>query len=145
LASAGLAGPAAAFVFTPPSTGFSATGGVTLTKPSGESINCTLMVKGNTTAVGKARITGVSFLPGVKACANTAGPGTPWPAVATAANKGKIMKVQVIGAFTGNCGPSVVPIAVNAAGVWSFANAPLSGGCIISGALPTSPRITVIP
>ena len=139
-----LAGPARAFTFAPKSAGFTATGSVVIAKPTGQ-INCGMTAKGFTTAIGTAKITAASFTPGVAACANTAAQGLPWPAKAVGAGKGKIAHVSLIGAFTGACGPAVVPITVSGAGVWAFSNASLPGGCKISGSLHTTPHITVVP
>jgi len=144
LASVALAGPAAAFSFTPKSTSFTAAGPLTIAKPGG-AIHCSVNAKGAVDSFGKAKLTSLIFTGGDAACFNTAAQSLPWPALATAAGKGKITHVVLIGAFTGTCGPGVVHIAVSGAGVWSFANQALSGGCILTGHLSTSPPITVVP
>ena len=96
LTSMSLVAPASAFTFAPKSVGFTAVGPVVLAKPTGQ-INCTMSAKGVTTAIGTAKITSVSFIPGVAACANTAAQGLPWPAKATGAGVGKIFHVELIG------------------------------------------------
>jgi len=144
LVSMSLAGPAAAFSFAPKSTSFTAAGPVTIAKPAGQ-IHCTVNAKGVVGPLGKAKLTSVAISGGDAACFNTAAQHLPWPAVATGAGAGKISHVVLIGAFTGTCGPGVVHITVSGAGLWSFSNAALPGGCVLTGMLATSPPITVVP
>ncbi len=64
--------------------------------------------------------------------------------MAVTAGTAKINSVSLITPF-GNVGPAVVKVKINAAGLWTIANATLPPGYVLNAALPTAPAVTIIP
>jgi hypothetical protein len=140
----GAAPGAAAFKLAPPSVGFSGSGAITITTPSGGAYKCKLALHGATNAIGVGRITSAHFIPGPAACANTAASGLPWKAVAVTAATAKILNMGVITPF-GNCGLATVPVAISGGGVWTI-NHPLPPACLnVSASFATAPPIKIVP
>lgn len=133
--------PAAAYHLIPESTDFTGTGKTSATK-SGITLSCKANLTGSIDANGVGSVTGGSFS-GDLGCSSVGLSGLPWKATAKKATTGTIFAV----AFTspiGNCGPSDLPVKVKN-GVISFKNAPLAGGCTISGKIKTKPKVSIVP
>jgi len=132
----------ATFRLTPVSTNFSAAGATTLNK-SGVTLNCTANFTGATDANGGGAVTAATFTGG-SICTSLAAQGFPWAVTANSLTQVTIQNVTV-NSLAGACGPSAVVAAYdNAAGTLTFNNAPLAGGCTVTGTLTTSPKLTIV-
>ena len=145
LASAGLislAGiaPAAAFHLTPENSSFSGKGWTSATK-NGVSLKCKAKFQGNVDASGVGHITSGTFS-GQIGC-NTVGlQNLPWDGTAVS---GKAINIDNV-TFTspiGNCGPGTITVKL-ASGVIKFNAVPLTGGCMVSGKITTSPTLAIV-
>ena len=146
LGSAAAFGPtdsASASSFSPTSTKFTATGATVLMK-AGYSISCTAKLRGDIDKLGKAKIESASFT-GSTACADSTTGGLPWRFAATSTDRGTIIGVTLTPGPLGVCGPGKIPITLILSGTISFYDAPLGGGCAMSGSLKTTPPITIGP
>ena len=131
--------PAAAFHFIPVSTAFTASGTVGFAQGTVE-YACTLDAEGKTRARGKVKITKFT-LTGNSNCSATKAIDLPWTIKATGSSGAKIKRLGFTGPV-GECGPGPGAIQVDGAGNWSF-DIILPPACIFSGALATSPAITI--
>jgi hypothetical protein len=132
--------PAAAFHFIPVGTAFTATGTVGFAQGIVGYV-CTLNANGKTGALGKVKITKVKLTGSDSNCAATKAIHLPWTIKATGPSGGKIKTLGFNGPV-GECGPSPGAIQVDGSGNWSF-DLLLQPTCIVSGAVATSPAITI--
>jgi len=133
--------PAAAYHLIPENTSFKGTGNTSATK-SGITLACKANLQGSIDANGVGSVTGGSFT-GDLGCTSVGLTGLPWKAVAKKAAKGLISGVTFTSPI-GNCGPRDLPVKVKN-GVISFTDAPLAGGCTISGKIKTNPTVSIVP
>jgi len=116
---------------------------VTITTPNGPQA-CTLTSEGVTTGEGVAEFINASLTGGSDVCFTTFFAGAPYAVTPTGLRRGKIQRVATTGSI-GSCGPGTLRFSVNKTGVWTVDPTSLAGGCTISAALATSPRITIAP
>ncbi|WP_394828109.1 hypothetical protein [Pendulispora albinea] len=130
------------FRLDPPSTNFTATGAMKLTKGL-VTADCTATFTGSTDANGNGSVSEATFSGGLL-CGNLTATGFPWAVTPTSLTNGTFDNVTV-NTSLGPCGPSNVPATYdNANGTITFTNATLSGGCTVSGTLTTTPKVTVV-
>ena len=124
---------------------FSATGPMVLSK-AGIDLACTAVFAGNVTTTGDVQITSVAFngnamCGGIKA---TASPSAPWTGHADTPTQITLNNVGVKTPRGEQCGPSAATATINDNGtesVISFHHSAITGGCVVSGALVTTPYL----
>ena len=143
LMSLGIVGttPALAYHLIPESATFDGTGKTSATK-SGVTLPCTADLQGSVDSKGRGSVTGGSFS-GQVGCSSVGLLGTPWKALAKTATTAVISNVEFSSPI-GNCGPGNLKVKVKN-GKITFKNAPLPGGCTISGTIKTSPTLSIVP
>lgn len=140
LMSFGTVDTAFAYHLTPESTNFTGTGKTTATK-NGITLNCNASLKGNVDSQGVGHITSGSFS-GNLGCSSVGLQNLPWKSTAVALSKIVIAGVEFTSPI-GNCGPGNLKVTLKA-GVVSFSNLPLKGGCTVGGSLKTSPTLKIV-
>lgn len=132
--------PAFAWHLVPESTDFTGAGNTSATK-SGITLKCSASLTGDTDSSGVGYITGGSFT-GQIGCTSVALENLPWTSTAVSAKDVDIDNVTFSSPI-GDCGPSTLVVKLSKAGVFTWKNAALAGGCKISGTITTSPKITI--
>ena len=138
--SFGIATPAFAWHLSPESTNFTGKGTTSATK-NGITLKCTANFTGNVNSTGIGYVTGGTFT-GAIGCSSVTLQNLPWKSTAVSATKVKIANVTFSSPI-GNCGPGTVPTTLKS-GVVRFKGVSLSGGCVVSGSLTTSPTLSIV-
>jgi hypothetical protein len=141
LMSLGIVGPAAAYHLVPENTSFTGNGTTSATK-NGVMLKCKAKFQGHVDSSGIGFVDSGSFT-GQLGCTAVGLTNLPWKSVAKSATKVNIANVTFSSPI-GDCGPGTVTTKV-ADGVIKFANAPLAGGCTVSGKITTSPALSIVP
>lgn len=135
--------PAAAYHLNPEGANFTGTGTTSATK-NGITLPCKAKFTGKVTSTGVGFVTSGSFTDnGSIGCTSVQLSGLPWKSVAVGASRVNIYKVTFTSPI-GNCGPGTLPVALKN-GVIRFTTVPLPGGCTVSGAITTSPKLSIVP
>jgi hypothetical protein len=139
--SFGIAGitPASAWHLTPENTSFTGKGSTSATK-NGITLKCTANFTGNVDGSGVGYVTGGTFS-GALGCSAVTLQNTPWTSTAVSATKVNIANVTFSSPI-GNCGPGTVPTTLKL-GVIRFKSVSLAGGCVVSGTVTTSPKLSI--
>jgi hypothetical protein len=132
----------AAYMFSPVSKAFTATGTTNLTKGS-INLTCTAHFVGKTTAAGVAEITSATFTGNIL-CGAVKSTGLPWLGTASSLTKASFAKVSVSASLFGVCGPSSVPVTVAGAGKITFAKVTLTPNCVVNGTITSKPALTIV-
>jgi hypothetical protein len=138
---AGAFSPVLAYTLSPAGATFWAAGPLTVTVATFQELcNTELKVDVHKNGVG-----GVVFVNFRKGESSRPFPvDLPWKFKATGNGKGKILGVAFT-AFGATCGPSTIPVQISGAGVITFNNVSLAGGCMLNGSMNTTPPITTVP
>jgi hypothetical protein len=131
---------ASSYELNPLNTSFTGTGTTSATK-NGVTLNCNATFQGNVDGQGIGHITSGSFT-GDLGCTSVGLSGLPWKAAAVSKTRATIYKVKFTSPI-GNCGPSNLKTTLKS-GVITFTNAPLAGGCTVSGDITTSPTVKIV-
>lgn len=120
-------------------------GALTLVK-SNMPLGCTTTRVGTITSAGEVNITSAKFT-GQALCSGVTATGLPWKGQVTSTS-GLTLDGVTVNTPLGGCGPSLIHASVTQNATQrettiGLVDEPLSGGCKVSGSLPTTPFLTV--
>jgi hypothetical protein len=142
LMSFGMAGSASAakFHLSPEGSTFTGTGTTSATK-NGVTLQCKAKFQGHVDDTGVGFVDSGTFS-GQVGCSTVGLSNLPWQSNALNAKKANIQNVTFTSPI-GNCGPGTIVVAIKA-GKIKFTNAPLAGGCTVTGSIKTSPALAIV-
>jgi hypothetical protein len=143
LVSFGIAGNAYAaskYHLEPEGTTFTGTGTTSATK-NGVTLQCKAKFQGHVDDTGVGFVDSGTFS-GQVGCSTVGLSDLPWQSNALTAKAAQINNVTFTSPI-GNCGPGNIKVGIKL-GKIKFTNVPLTGGCTVTGAIKTSPALSIV-